>query len=149
MKMLRHGSHFLIAQEMILLRFGIICGSAPENFRQKKLVEMSDFLQEKKGIICDSVVTFPSGISEMTLEMLLDNSFNQNPKSLYLYFCTFSPIKDDDFSFWLNGDEIRKEVIDYYQKLANELGIEMQVVFDVDSEVVSEEKLGYEKVESE
>lgn len=97
-------------------------------------------------MICDSVVTFPSGISEMTLEMLLDNSFNQNPKSLYLYFCTFSPIKDDDFSFWLNGDEIRKEVIEYYQKLAKDLGIDMQVVMDFDAELVSEEELGWEEL---
>lgn len=133
---------------MILLRYAILCGSAPEDFRQKKLVEMSDFLQEKKGIICDSVVTFPSGISEMTLEILLDNSFNQNPKSLYLYFCTLSPTKDDDFSFWLNGDEIRKEVIEYYQKLAKDLGIDMQVVMDSDSVMLSEDELGWERVEN-
>ena len=57
-------------------RFSILLGSAPEDFRQKKIEDMFDFLDSKrtKG---DSIVTFANGIPELMLEMILDNSMKQ------------------------------------------------------------------------
>lgn len=190
-------------------RFAILLGDAPEDFRQKKLEDMFNFLDSKRNA-GDSIVTFANGISEMMLEMVLDNSIKQlsnsshselvsestrtrhpefisgsakemlsegakqhvqhdnnvnvkgyndslqvqhgdirNSNSILLYICTKSPVKDSDKSIWLGGEEIRRDVIRHYQRLAEKCGIDMQLVMDFDSEIVSEEKLGYEKVESE
>lgn len=215
-----------------LTKFAILLGSAPEDFRQKKIEDMFDFLDSKrsKG---DSIVTFANGISEMMLEMVMDNSVKQltnavvssastttqsehhsatqschsefisestkemlkqvqhdghferfapthalatsdvsestnarhseaKPKNLFLqemfrsaqhdvlllYICTLQPLSDNDKSFWLGGEEIRRDVILHYQELAAEYGIDMQVVFDFDRELVKEEELGWEKVEN-
>lgn len=127
-----------------MLRFSILLGSAPEDFRQKKLEDMYDFLSSKNG--GRGVVTFANGISELMLEMVLDNSLKQNPDSILLYICTLQPIGDDEKSVWLGGEEIRRDVISHYQTLAAECGIDMQVVFDSDSDMVREEELGWEEV---
>ncbi len=145
-----------------MIQFAILLGDAPEVFRQKKLEDMFDFLDSKrhKG---DSIVTFANGISELMLEMVLDNSVKQlsdsvvepaettskgRINSILLYICTTSPVKDSDKSFWLSGEEIRRDVIRHYQRFAEKCGIDMQVVFDAGSELVSEEELGWEKVEN-
>lgn len=107
---------------------------------------MYDFLSSKNG--GRGVVTFANGISELMLEMVLDNSLKQNPDSILLYICTLQPIGDDEKSVWLGGEEIRRDVISHYQTLAAECGIDMQVVFDSDSEMVREEELGWEEVVS-
>lgn len=73
----------------------------------------------------------------------------RNSNSILLYICTKFPVKDSDKSVWLGGEEIRRDVILHYQSLAEKCGIDMQLVMDFDAEFVSEEKLGYEKVESE
>lgn len=57
-------------------RFAILLGDAPEDFRQKKLEDMFNFLDSKRNA-GDSIVTFANGISEMMLEMVLDNSIKQ------------------------------------------------------------------------
>ena len=171
-------------------RFSILLGSAPEDFRQKKIEDMFDFLDSKrtKG---DSIVTFANGIPELMLEMILDNSMKQlsdtvvepaesasknerhcerseaisrneredcfvadaprndgahNSNGILLYICTKSQVKESDKSVWLGGEEIRCDVIEHYQRLAKECGIDMQVVMDFDSETVSEDELGYEKM---
>lgn len=126
-------------------KYAILLGSAPEDFRQKKLEGMFDFLDSKrnKG---DSIVTFANGISELMLEIVMENSIRQNPDSILLYICTLHPISDDEKSVWLGGEEIRHDVISHYQMIAAECGIDFQVIFDSDSELVSEEVLGYEKI---
>ncbi len=108
---------------------------------------MFDFLNSKrnKG---DSIVTFANGMSELMLELVLDNSLKQNPDGILLYICTKSPVKESDKSVWLGGEEIRRDVIRHYQRLATECGIDMQVVMDFDSEMMSDEELGWEKVEN-
>ena len=186
-----------------MTRFAILLGSAPEDFRQKKIEDMFNFLNSKrnKG---DSIVTFANGISEMMLELVLDNSMKQlsdamvepaettsmnerhselvsestrtrhpefisesikemlkqdtgnndsprngdirNLNGILLYICTQSPVKDSDKSVWLGGEEIRRDVIEHYQRLAENCGIDMQVVMDSGSEVLCEENLGYERV---
>lgn len=173
-----------------MAKFAILLGSAPEDFRQKKIEEMYDFLDSKRGE-GDSIVTFANGISEMMLEMVMDNSIKQlkvdsgqfteksgqkarhceptgetisesvrdcfvadaprndgksKSNSILLYICTLRPVAEDEKTFWLGGEEIRRDVIRHYEELAAECGIDMQVIFDSDSEMVSEEELGYEKV---
>ena len=45
----------------------------------------------------------------------------------------------------LGEDEVRKEVLAYYEKLAGKLGIDFRVVYDWDQEFVKEEDLGWER----
>ena len=59
-----------------MIRFAILLGDAPEDFRQKKLEDMFNFLDSKRNA-GDSIVTFANGISELMLEMVLDNSVKQ------------------------------------------------------------------------
>lgn len=127
-----------------MTRYAILLGSAPEDFIQKKLEDISDFLNSKNGR--RGVVTFANGITEQMLEMVLDNSMKQNPDSILLYLCTLQPVGDDENSLWLGGEEIKCDVISHYQTLAAECGIDMQVIFDSDRELVSEEELGWEEV---
>ena len=126
-------------------RFFILLGSAPKDYRQKKIEEMFDFLDSRK-ISGDSIITFSNGITELMLEMVLDNSLRQNPGSILLYICMLRPVGDNEKSIWLGGEEIRRDIVKHYQKLAAECEIDMQVVFDFGSEVLTEEELGYEKV---
>ncbi len=210
-----------------MTKFALFLGDAPEDFRQKKIDEMNDFLSSDAGGNFQ-VATFANGISEIMLEAVLNNAFGQlaevvvepvettakenqrqslksagerhfeqvahhsdlqkchseldsesanemlnqvqndgkdcrvkpdndrNRKpdndekaekaSFLLYTCTRSPVAESEKSFWLVGEEIRKDVILHYQKIAEESGIAMQVVFDVDAEVVAEEKLSWEDV---
>ena len=56
----------------------ILCGSAPKGFRQKKLEYKYDFLgkgEAGKRYEPGSVVVFPSGVSELFLEGLLNDAF--------------------------------------------------------------------------
>lgn len=128
-----------------MTKFSILVGDAPEDFRQKKIEDMFDFLDSKRSVD-DSIVTFANGISEMMLEMVLDNSFKQNPNQILLYICTRSPVDESESSVWTGGEEIRRDVISHFRKLAGECGIDMQIVFDVDAEMVREEEFGYERV---
>lgn len=143
-----------------LVKFAILLGSAPEDFRQKKIEDMFDFLDSKRNA-GDSIVAFANGISEMMLEMVIGNSVrqltnavvssastttNNKMNSIILYVCTLQPVEDGEKSFLLGGEEIGRDVISHYQEVAAECGIDMQVVFDFDGELVSEEKLGWEKV---
>lgn len=144
-----------------MTRYAILIGSAPEDFRQKKLEDMSDFLNSKNGR--RGVVTFANGITEQMLEMMLGNSVKQlanvvvssastatkgEQSSILLYICTLQPVGNDENSFWLGGEEIRRDVISHYQEVAAEFGIDMQVLFDFDGELVKEEELGWEEVVS-
>ncbi len=172
-----------------MTKFTLLLGSAPEDFRQKKIEEMFGFLDSKrnKG---DSIVTFANGISELMLEAVLNNSMKQlanvghfeladfrcrphsdsesnkemlkqvqhdgiskfqsdgfrKYNSIFLYICTLQPVEENEKSIWLGGEEIRRDVILHYQGLATECGIDMQVIFDSDSEMASEEELGWEDV---
>lgn len=131
-----------------MTRYAILLGDAPEDFRQTKIEDMFDFLSSKDEENRGGVVTFPNGISEMMLELVLDNTFKQNPKQILLYICAQSPVKDSDKSLWLGGEEIRRDVIEHYQRLATEAGIDLQVVMDWCKDLASEEELGYEEADS-
>ena len=130
-----------------MTRYAILCGSAPDDFRQKKLNDLFDSLIEKDGW---HVTCLANGTDELMLEYALNNILDGNAgdeaDSMMLYFCTESPVMDADESFWICGNEIRKDVIEYYSQLAEKCGINFQVIFDCDRELISEEELGYEKV---
>ena len=131
----------------ILTRYALLCGSAPENYRQKKLNDMFDSLSEKDGW---NVTCMANGSDEFMLDFALNNVLDGNTddevSGLFLYFCTKTPVADSEKTFWLGENEIRKDVIEHYAKLFAESGIDFQVVYDSDREMVSEEELGYEKL---
>ena len=56
-------------------KYAILCGSAPDGFSQKKLNDMKDFLASKDGgsWAKGGIVSFPNGVSEKTLETVLEN----------------------------------------------------------------------------
>lgn len=58
-----------------MLKYAVLCGSAPDGFSQKKLNEMKDFLASKEGgsWAKGGIVSFPNGVSEKTLETVLEN----------------------------------------------------------------------------
>ena len=132
-------------------KYAVLCGSAPDDFRQKKLIEMQNFLAGNAGGFVPerNICIFPNGVSELLLESVLNNmldgSAGEKVDEVLLYFCTETPVLDDESSLWLSGEEIRKDVIDYYIRLFGEMGIGFQQIFDSDHDFVSEESLGYEK----
>lgn len=131
-----------------MLKYALLCGSAPEQFRQKKLEDMTDFLGTEEGgsVPPSGIIVFPYGISELQLESALGSVFDQEADELLLYLCTLTPVSDKEESIWLGGEEIRRDVISYYQTLADKIGTKLQVVYDVCGELVDEAELGYEKV---
>lgn len=127
-------------------RYAFLCGSAPWDYRQKKLESLFESLIDNSVWHVD---VFPNGINEFLLEYALNNILSGNAgekaNGILLYFCCEESIKESDCSIWLCGDEIRKDVINHYEKLSRECEIDFQVVYDCDCEFVSEESLGYEK----
>ncbi len=130
-----------------MTKYALLCGSAPENYRQKKLEAMFDSLSKKEGW---SVTCMANGMDEFMLEYALNNVLDGNTGDdvggVLIYFCTKVPVSDNEETFWLGENEIRKDVIEHYAKLFAESGIDFQLVYDSDREMVSEEELGYEKL---
>ncbi len=130
-----------------LINYAILCGSAPEDYRQKKLNKLSDSLINNDKW---HVTTFPNGIDEFMLEYALNNIIDGKSgncaKSIFLYFCTESPLSDADTNIWLCKNEIRKDILQFYVNLVEKCDVDFQIVYDSDREFVSEEKLGYERV---
>ncbi|MBR1721996.1 MAG: hypothetical protein IJ727_05880 [Treponema sp.] len=60
-------------------KYAILCGSAPKGFRQRKVEDKYDFLMSIAGGKCQpgSIVAFPSGVSELFLEGLLNEAFEK------------------------------------------------------------------------
>ena len=143
--------------------FALLCGSAPENYRQKKLAAMYDFLTSKAGgAFCpQNIIVFPNGVSELMLESALnsvfDKAYEEEKSEVFLYFCAdckahlSAELSDSELSgikvVRLGKDEIRKDVIAYYsEKLSKRLGVKCRVAYEVDGDFVREEELGYESV---
>ena len=130
-----------------LINYAILCGSAPEDYRQKKLNKLSDSLINNDKW---HVTTFPNGIDEFMLEYALNNIIDGKSgncaKRIFLYFCTESPLSDADTNIWLCKNEIRKDILQFYVNLVEKCDVDFQIVYDSDREFVSEEKLGYERV---
>ncbi len=98
----------------------MILGEAPEDFRMKKTEEVYDFLRSDKGgpIPSENIIGFPQGVSELMLGAVLDRMFNEETKSILLYFCTRTPVSNDSPTLFIGGEEIRFDVIQNYQNLA-------------------------------
>lgn len=112
------------------------------------------------------IVSFPNGVSEKTLKNVLENiktqtenarlekseyenlgnalsiPFDENiaeglyessKMKIFLYICTLSPVSESEKSIWLGGEEVRKSVIEDF---GNCDGVEVQVVYDSDRELV-------------
>ncbi len=149
-----------------MVHYAILCGSAPENFRQKKLEDFHDSLEQTGEYQPENIVVFPNGVNELCLEMVLNETFDKICDGdtgeediiggLLLYVCTrtkadFDAELANSYTqgvqvVRLGNDELRKDVIEYYQGLCKKCDIDMQVVYDWDGDFVSQESLGWEKV---
>ena len=76
-----------------MTRCAVLCGSAPKNYFQKKLVDMHDFLTSDGGdpIPERNVIVFPNGVHELLLESVLNGVFDsaaeEDDGEVLLYFC--------------------------------------------------------------
>ena len=149
-----------------MLNYALLCGSAPDGFRQKKLVDMHNFLTSEAGgtLSQQNVIIFPNGVNELFLEGVLNSVFDsaveEDDGEVLLYFCALtetdlhSELSDSACAgvevVRLRENEIRKDVIAYYaEKLAGMLDVKCRVVYEADEKFVSEESLGYEKIAQE
>ena len=145
-----------------MTKYAVLCGFAPEGCRQKKLVDMYDFLTSEAGgaVPERNIVIFPNGMHELLLESALNGIFDaaaeEDESEVVLYLCAATEAdlhaKLSDCAgvgvevVRLGSDEVRKDVIAYYAELAEKLEIGFRVVYAADSELVSDEELGYERV---
>lgn len=143
-------------------KYAILCGSAPNDYRQKKLEEKYGFLETKEGFEPGSIVSFPNGVSELFLESILNEAFDKAADDesdsgkvvLYIFAKAESDLKSELSDSCVEGvevvrlgdNEIRKEVLAYYADLAEKQEIDFQVIYDYDDEFITEEELGFEKV---
>ena len=130
-------------------KYAILCGSAQQGFRQKKMYDMYDFLLTDEGgaFLEGNICVFPNGINELMLECVLNSVIDgDSEKSVILYFFTNSPISKDAKTFLLNDFEIRKDVLSYYADLAKKCDISWHVVYEVDQNFVNEQSLGFLKM---
>ena len=148
-----------------LNHLAILCGSAPKGFRQKKLEDMYNFLtSEAGGVTAGNIVVFPSGVDELLLEGILNGLFDAAAEDgdgeVLLYFCALTmrdlyaelsgSVCGGVEAVRLGKDEIRRDVITYYEKqLAAMMDVRCRVVLEADDELISEESLGYEKIGQE
>ena len=143
-------------------KYAILCGSAPNDYRQKKLEKKYDFLETKEGFEPGSIVSFPNGVTELFLESTLNEAFDKATDDdsdsgkvfLYLFAKTEADLNAELSDSCVEGvkvvrlgnNEIRKEVLAYYADLAEKQEIDFQIVYDFEGEFISEEELGFEKV---
>ena len=127
-------------------RYALLFGSAPENFRQKKLSDMHDFLVSGKGGNWKEkeIIEFPNGLDDLTFSFTLNSLHEQEYDSVLIYICTQKPVEDSDESIWLGGEEIRKDHISFFE--SNRGNTSVQVIYDSCCDFISDESLGYEKV---
>ena len=105
-----------------------------------------------------NIIVFPNGVDELFLENTLGNIFSEEPDEVLLYFFARCEADLDALSEYetagcghmpvvkLCGEEIRREVIEYYEGLAEKMEVNFRVMYEADGELVSEESLGWEKV---
>ena len=102
---------------------------------------MHDFLTSEAGGSWaeKEIMIFPNGVTEAMLSFVLERLKADKTEQILLYICTLSPTADEDKSVWLGGEEVRKSVIGASASSAT--GIEAQVIYDCDREMVREEVL--------
>ena len=84
----------VIKGSVMSTRYAVLCGSAPEDFRQKKQVEMHDFLVSAEGGSWqeDEILEFPNGVHELMLEYALGGVIRSGMDEVLLYICTETPV---------------------------------------------------------
>ena len=94
-------------------KYAVIIGEAPEDYLMKKTEEMYDLLRSDKdgSIPSGNIIGFPQGVSELMLEAVLNRMFNEETKSILLYFCTKTPVSNDSPTLFIAGEEILFDVI--------------------------------------
>lgn len=115
-------------------RYAILCGSAPDGQKQKKIEDMYSFLvSDAGGAWADNkIIIFPNGVSEAMLNFVLTRLLDDENDLILIYVCTVSPVAEGDSSFWLCGDEIKKSFL---------TNPHIQVIFDSDRTFVKDEEL--------
>ena len=119
-------------------RYAFLLGSAPEGFQQKKFSQMYERLLSE-GYLEREITLFANGVDEILLEYAITNCITElKANQIILYICTTSETTSEDI--------IRKSVIDKYEDMADEAGIDMRVVYEADDEMISEDALGWERI---
>lgn len=71
----------------------------------------------------------------------LQNELQENKKfKILLYICTLSPVSENEKSIWLDGEEIRKNVIEDFFEFCKSSGCNIQLIYDCDKDFVSNEE---------
>lgn len=148
------------------MNYAVLCGSSPVGYRQNKLNDLHDSLENSGEYEPGSIIVFPCGVHELFLECVLNEAFDKICESasedddviggIFLYLCALAESDlhaelSDSYTTGveavrLGNDEIQKGVITHYQDLAEKCGIEFRVEYDFDGEFLSDESLGWEKV---
>ena len=142
-----------------MVRYALLCGSAPDGKIQKKIDSMYDSLLSENGGPYEEneIMIFPNGIDEVSLVYVLNNLRMSGIEQILLYICTASPVFDYEKTVWLGGNEIRKVIFEKPASLAGFLrgagaasetadfsmrdvgGFSVQVVYDSDRTYMSGE----------
>lgn len=120
-------------------RYAILLGSAPAGFTQEKIVKMHDFLVSQDGGRFNEkeIMILPNGADEKMLLFVMQNLKEQggNTKLDYflLYICTDYAAEAEEKSFFLCGEEIKRNIIEKAAAALNG-----QVLFDFGKNVIAD-----------
>ncbi len=119
-------------------RYAVLCGSAPDGRRQKKIAAMHSFLASEEGGSWEEaeIMIFPNGVSGQMLSFVLERLRADGTRFIFLYVCPLSPVSDGDNSVWLGGEVVERRMIEDFCA-----GGDIQVVYDSCRETVSETEL--------
>lgn len=125
-------------------RYAVLCGSAPKGFCQKKLDDTLNFLESEAGgsLKRRCIASFPDGITELSLESVLNDLIDKEADEVSLYFFAMDESDLSALSEYeavgfgkfevvkIGGEEIRKEIIEYYQELFKNSGSSLNVFYE-------------------
>ena len=121
-----------------MAQYAFLVGSAPKDYRQKRLVNFYNNLKSEYSFAEKDIYIFPNGVDEILLEYALINAIEKKPTKILLYICANSAISIEDI--------IRKSVIAKYTDMADKAGIDMRLAYDADDELINEDALGWERI---
>lgn len=119
-------------------RYAVLCGSAPDGRRQKKIAAMHDFLTSEEGGSWaeEDIMVFPNGVGATMLSFVLERLRADGISLIFLYVCPLSPVSAGDTSVWLGGEEVERRMIEEFCA-----GGGIQVVYDSCRETMGEAEL--------
>ena len=121
-----------------MAQYAFLVGTAPQDYRQKRLVNFYNNLKSEYSFAEKDIYIFPNGVDEILLEYALINAIEKKPTKILLYICANSAISIEDI--------IRKSVIAKYTDMADKAGIDMRLAYDADDELINEDALGWERI---